>query len=650
MSSFSVNQIVGTPDSIWWSQVHHFSGLEKKKLSKRGEMVLILSLEGSPEEAATALGREIISRIHEEYYGNLDDTPMNRLRITLEKIGQEKPIYLSQKIDLSLVTLVFWNEVVYLGVWGQGRVLISRDGEIGELIKNSSQSAKVISGQAREEDLFLMGTGKFFSQLPSGTIMASLQTGKPSTIVEILSPLVHARKDQGAIGAAVVSIDEIDIDLSDSESLPPSLNQDVLEIKPEPEIVNLPSKKTFLPGLKSTFSKRKRLLLGLFQKLPKLKAGRRRKEIFVKTRGGEDLAKRRMTLTLAGGFLILLVVSIFFGWQKKQERENEKRFTDLYSKAEKKLVSAESIRSLDPEESLNLLDHFFELISETKSLKTDSSTENLEKRAESLKTLLGGGERKAPDLFFNLNLITDGSVGTSLFVDEETVYVLDSVSKRIFSISWPQKKTSTIALGNFLADDRAIYASGQTVYLLGEKGIVELEGEDGVKELIKPDWQKLVNFSRWGGNFYLLDSGEEKLWKYPKTSLGYTQRTNWFSGNPSFNWKKVVDFDIDGRIWVLTLEGKIYKFFAGQSEEYSQKSTLVAEADFLSVSADSDRLVFWDKGDKDVWVLTKSGELVVKIPLKVDEVFDLSITPDGSKIFLLSKATVYWIDLSGYTL
>ncbi len=632
MSGFSVNQIVGTPDSIWWSQVHHFSGLEKKKLFKRGEMVLLLSLEGSPEEAATALGREIISRVHEEYYGNLDGSPMDRLKNTLEKIGQEKPVYLSQKVNLSLITLVFWNELIYLGVWGQGRILISRDGEIGELVKNNSQSAKVISGQAREEDLFLMGTEKFFSQLPSGTIMASLQTGKPTVIVEILSPLVHARKDQGSIGAAVVSIDEL-------VSLP---GEETLGLQEKPDLGKFPVKPSLFSKLKPTFSKRKRLLFGLFQKLPK----RRKGDVFVKTRRPEDSTKRRMTLTFAGGFLILLIVSIFFGWQKKQEREKEKNFIDLYSQAEKKLVSAESIRSLDPEESLNLLNHFFELISETKSLKVDSSrTENMEQRAESLKTLLGGGERKPPDLFFNLNLIADGSVGTDLFVDEKVLYVLDSVSKRVFSISWPQKKTATLARGNFLADKEEIFVSGQTVYLLGKQGVVELEGEDETKELVEPDWQRLIGFSRWGGNFYLLDSGAEKLWKYPKTSLGYTQRTDWFSVSPGFDWEKVVDFDIDGRIWVLTSEGKIYKFFAGQSEEFSQKSAPVFEADFLSVSADSDRLAYWDEDNKDIWVLTKSGELLVKIPLKMDEVFDLLITPDGSRIFLLSKGVVYWIDL-----
>jgi len=603
---------------------------------------LLLSLKGSPEEAATALGRELISRIHEEYYGNLDGLPMERLKAFLEKIGKEEPVYLSSKVDISLTILVLWNSYVYLAVWGQGKVLVSREGEIAQLVENNFPAVKAVSGRANQNDLFCLGTDSFFSQLPSGTIMASLATGNPDSVVEILSPLVHARKDQAAIGAAIVAINQFDKtdEVNDHQQL---------QEGSEPEVEAGKIKKRRLPiSPMSVLAKNRRIILGVFAKLPRPRI-KRKSDVFVVPRN-QTTTKRRMTLTFAGGFLILLLVSIFFGWQKKQQNERQKQFGDLYSQAEKKLISAESIKSLNPKESLNLLDQFFSLTEETKALNIDNSKiDSLEQRGRNLKNLLGGGERLAPDLFFNLNLIADGAVGTSLFVDEENVYVLDITAKRIFSISWPQKKTSSLATGSFLADMKKVFVSGKTTYMLSEKGLFELEGDDKATELIESDWQKPIGFSLWGGNAYLLDSGENRLWKYPKTSIGFGQRVNWFSDEPIFDWQQIVDFDIDGRVWLLSSEGKIYKYFGGRSEDYPQVSPTISGADYLSVASDSETLAFWDGSDKSVYVLTKAGQLVAKIPVEIDKAYDLSISPNGKKIFLLSSGEVYWIDMEGYT-
>jgi hypothetical protein len=639
MSGFSVSQIVGTPDSSCWTQVHHFSGLEKKKLALRGEMTLLLSLKGPPEEEATTLGRELINRVYEEYYGNLNGAPMERLKASLEKIGQEKPVYLSSKVDVSLIILVLWNGCVYLAVWGRGKVLVSRDGEIGNLVENNLSSVKIISGRANKDDLFCLGTESFFSQLPSGTIMASLATGKPDSVVEILSPLVHARKDQASIGAAVVAINHF----AETEKI--DNNQPIPE-KNEREACQNGQRRQ--KSLKSILSKNKRIISGIFKKLPRLKI-KRKSDVFVVPRNSGE-ARRKMTLTFAGGFLLLLLVSIFFGWQKKQQNDRQKQFADLYSQAEKKLASAESIKSLNPQESLSLLDQFFSLTEEARPLSVDGSkVDFLEERGQRLKNLLGGGEKLVPDLFFNLNLIADGAKGTSLFVDEENVYVLDAVAKRIFSIGWPQKKTSNLAMGSFLADMEKVFVSGKTSYLLSKNGVFELESEDKATQLIESDWQEPINFSFWGGNVYLLDIGENRLWKYPKTSLGFGQRVNWFFDQPSFDWQQIVDFDIDGRVWLLNNEGKIYKYFGGRSEDYSQVSSTISGANYLSVASDSETLAFWGEKDKSIYVLTKSGQLAAKIPVEIDSVYDLSITPDGKKIFLLTSGEVYWIDMEGYT-
>ena len=75
-----VVKIVSAP--VWgnWSQVHVFTPEDEEKLQKRGQVFAVFSLKslnlGSAEETAS-VGKELISRFHEEYYGSLEGSPFD---------------------------------------------------------------------------------------------------------------------------------------------------------------------------------------------------------------------------------------------------------------------------------------------------------------------------------------------------------------------------------------------------------------------------------------------------------------------------------------------------------------------------------------------------------------------------------------------
>jgi len=616
-----VRKVVGTPDADCWTQVHHFSGLEMAKAKRRGEMVLLLSLKGVPEETSTALGREVVSRVHEEYYGNLKGLPMERLRETLTKIGREKPIFLAKKINVSLLILVVWRRFVYLGLWGEGKIFLSRRGNVGQLLSHNQESVKLISGQVEAGDLYLLGTDLFYSQLPAGTIRACLETANPNSVVEILAPIVHGKKKQGGIGGALVKIEAIEE--KDQEFLP----QKSAVVRQE---------KTTKRSSKTVDWLKKKLVFR-----PKIRLSRSK-------RGGSG-QRQKFSFTLAVGFLGLLLVSIFFGWQKKTEKEKQARFDNFYSQAEKKLVAAESIKNLDIQNSLTLARESVELLSQAIEAKTgEEKAVSLKQKADDLILILGGGERKTPDLFFNLKLLSQNAQGTSLFVSGNLVYVLDEPERKIYRLEWPSKASKIVAGGEFLAGKKYLAVLGkEVVYLASGDRLERLKSEKESEELLSLEGE-IVSLASWANNLYLLDRGAKKLWKYSQASLSSGSKTSWFRQAPSFDWGELRDMDIDSRVWLLTSRGEIFNYYSGRKDNFSQKGGLVGKATSLAVAVDADRLVFWDEGDKTLWVLDKKGSHLAKIPLGLERVADLAISEKGEKVFLLSSGSLYWLDLGDY--
>ena len=64
-------KIVGSPADGFWSQIHTFFPQDDLKKEKRGILLAVLVVSGVEEGIeAVAQGREILGRLHEEYYGD----------------------------------------------------------------------------------------------------------------------------------------------------------------------------------------------------------------------------------------------------------------------------------------------------------------------------------------------------------------------------------------------------------------------------------------------------------------------------------------------------------------------------------------------------------------------------------------------------
>lgn len=603
-----LKEIIGTPDNEGWVQIHHFSGLEAEKKQKRGEMVLLLSLKGASEEAATGYGREIISRVYEEYYGNLSETPMERVKEMLTKIGKERPVYLTERISLSLLVSVYWQGFVYLGVWGSGEFFLLKKGELVPLLSGEGQRSSVISGKVSEADLLIFGTQNFFSQIPQGTIRASLQGNDPQVAAEVLSPLVHARVDQSQIGAALVKI---------------GLEQ--IEKRVETKTVIEPEAGPIAFSNPRIRSKREFKLK--FPQIP-----------FSKTK-----------LNLGLGLIILagLFVLIGGGVYRRQKLGKEKEFSSLVSEAENKLKTAETIYQLKAEESLGLIGQVEELITKAQEINPSSTfLESLQKRAENLTVLLGKGDKIRPELFFKLSLLAEEARGEQMSITEKELFVFDPQTQKVFSFQYPDKHSQTF-LGGEIVQDKLLFSAqkANSFYLLDEKGIVFWDGKGGSERVVEHQWQEPFSLLSWGSNFYVLDKGEKKLFKLVGLGKSYSSPKDWFATTPELSWGEIVDLAIDGNIWFLSKSGQITKFFKGREVSFKLENNPQKESSLLALSADGSRLVVLTT-ENQVLVWNKEGAWQGQINLDLTNAIDLAISPNGQWLFILTKGEVYYLDLN----
>ncbi|MGI5826189.1 MAG: hypothetical protein ACOX50_02120, partial [Patescibacteria group bacterium] len=169
--SFQTAKVVGTPADGFWSQVHSFSPQSPEKKEKRGDLLAVLVIRGVSEGIeSVAAGREVLSRLHEEYFGNLSGSAFERLSEAVAKVGRENQ-------DLEIIAGVLLGSVLHLAILGTGKVFLKRGEKTGILL-NGGGEVKTASGYLQEGDLLVLGSSHFFNLVSTDALKTNLGVGR----------------------------------------------------------------------------------------------------------------------------------------------------------------------------------------------------------------------------------------------------------------------------------------------------------------------------------------------------------------------------------------------------------------------------------------------------------------------------------------
>ncbi len=630
-------KIVGTATDQTWSQVHTFSPTEKEKLAKRGQFLAVISLSELAEEVEVmAAGKEMISRLHEEYYGHLEKKAIDQLKEALEHVLEE--VKKEAKVEIEAVALV--GEAIYFAVVGEGKVLIKREEKIAHVLEGEEKEVEVASGQARSGDVFLLGSQKFFSLLDEKELRAALSTDSVNDAAELLIPKIHGSGKDGEAAAAVLKLESL--------------------AEPETEVLAAPEKpiekEKIRPSLGLKGGVKEKVALGLKRGvglgqlfLFKIEKRLKRRAIYLAGEGKEKRKPQRTLMTVAAVLLVLLVVSVVLGTHQRRRGQQGDQKTVILRQAQAKMEEGEALIDLNPIRARQLLLEARDLVDEIDPEEVDQNVLDFGTKLDELLSQVMREHEVEPKNFYDLVIIKDEAKGDDWAVSGGILVIFDKEKKTIYNLGIADKKSSILVGGDDLAGGQQVAAFLPKIYLLTKRGVLQYDRETKRQSLVietEGEWGEIVDLRAFGGNLYLLDK-EGEVWKYPGLETGFGAYRRWLTGDKP-DYGDAVGMVIDGSVWVLKRNGVILKFTQGGRDHFAISGLDEPFEDPTAIFTDDDQenLYILDKGNSRVVVIDKSGEYHSQYRWEgMGGVTGIMASEEEKKILLLSGNKIYEIEI-----
>lgn len=618
----AIAKLTGNPDSSGWCQVHDFTPEATEKVLARGRLIAVISttkVEAGLDEALT--GREILSRLHEEYFGNLGLTTFNALKTALEKVSADKSFG-----DVKITAAVWTGKVLYVGASGGGKVVIIRGGGFATLLESQEGTCVCASGYPAANDVYLLSTTRFFSEFSQGFLKARVENATPDKCVEALAPSLHAAKDAGSLGVAVLKF-----------YTPPDFSRETSVQKteePAPVVFPKPSLgiRVKLAGLIDRIS----------EKIPD-------PNIYLRQESDEQGTRTKGTTLLVGmGLLILLIISIGFGINQRNVASRNKEIEEKLASAYQDFEDAKRVLTSDPAASRTLFLSASEkvnLLLSTPGTKNNSSLTQLKEKLDSAQGEILGEYGTTPSLFVDLSLLSSGFNGSSVAVSEGVIAILDAKGAKAVTVDFASRKAKVVAGPDTLKDPLKVGIYAGRIFILNNAGIDEVGAK--VVQVVKKDWGEAL-FAAYTGNLYLLDKSANKILRFSASADGFASGSEWLAKDVQPDFSKVVSLAIDGSLWIASESGKILKFAQGSSQAFVPTGV---PGDLKSIRAiytneEQEYLYVLDSANSRIIVFDKQG--LFKLQYRADELknaIGLVVDEKLKKMVILTGDKLQQIDL-----
>lgn len=159
-----------------------------------------------------------------------------------------------------------------------------------------------------------------------------------------------------------------------------------------------------------------------------------------------------------------------------------------------------------------------------------------------------------------------------------------------------------------------------------------------------PDIKDIVAFDAY---FYILDPANEQIIKYKRTTGGFAEAKDWITNKGGNDLKKAVSMAVDGSLYILDDDGKIYKYFGGASKAFNQYPLFdaIGTGGTIVTRSNLKDLYVLDPANKRIVIFDKEGNLVKQIKSeKFDALKDMAVV-DEKTAYVLNGTKVYKIGL-----
>ena len=621
MLTISSAKLTGTPGVTGWTQVHEFAPDDPEKLKARGKLFAVVATKRVEEGVESVItGRELLTRLHEEYFGSTDTKPFNALSNAVQKVIAE---FKESWGDVEIAACAFVGDIVYSAAGGGGGVTISRGGSLGTILE--SQEATVsASGYPKEEDVMLLATKSFYNHVPQGVIKAGLSLKTPQEAIEMVAPSVHESGDIGNLGAVVIRFG------SDANVM-------AAPILPAPPVFSGPGQ--YLRGFRKKVTD---IFSTLSKKLPE-------RRIYVNSPADTEVTSqnKKLTFSVALVLLVILVVSIGFGIRQKRINDTKESYESVLAQAVRDVDEAINLAGVSPERSREL---FVASEGKLKEIEVrgikDPNVVSLRKKIDDSRAAILGEYRAPSELFLDLSLLSSGFKADTVTVSGGTIFVLDKGGKKVVSVEAATKKSKVVAGPNVIDEALDLASYEDRAFILASDGIYELD--NGKTKVVEKSWDGDVRIAAFAANMYVLDIPANAIYRFAGSGTSFGDKQNWLAAGTRADFSDAKAWVIDGSVYVLFPNSKIAKFSLGSPQNFSVSGIFpeIGTIDAIYAGADNQDVYLLDRAGGRVVVVDKKGQYKAQyIDTEIGNTSSLVVSEADKKIILVTGDKLLSIEL-----
>ena len=601
---FICRSFIGKNSLQNWSQYWENEPDDLEIQSQKGHLFGLIDLSSLNDSEIKTTGHNIIDQINQDYFNSDSKDIISSLKNTINKVGES----LESSYQLNLVLVVILDQKIYIVSLGPNKISLNRGPKISLLIKGDDQLSS-ISGPIKPLDRIFIMTSFFFDQINWAKIKSVLFEENIQNIEEDIMSLLYSIENQDHLSAALIEIHQEDY----SE----------LAISPEPvEVVESTSPEIDLDPVKPVFVENQQ---------PRLVSKRKKIQVYV-------------AITL----LLGLFVSSYFGYQKNKKINTENKYQQFKTELDSQLNNITLVKSMNLEaaqtgakESEKIVDQMIKLnihLDEVNQYKTQINR---------LLSQTGVNQNYIPDTFFDTSLIINNPQYKDLFLVGGKIYLLDSASGRIDSLSISEKSSKSILISENIKSATKIFGDDKHIYLLYQDHLSQINDSSIDKKINFSEVKESItvtDIQSWNGSLYLIDSDNQSIWKFTPNSSGFSSPQSWLKNDKKLSLGPI-SLAIDGEIWVLYQNGSIENYISGVKDNFKLSGTnQFSQTKNLDLSTETDGFITFVDNQNIIFVYKKSGDFAAKYNLGQLKVIDTVIS-DNILYLLASDQKIYKISL-----
>ncbi|MBP9690584.1 hypothetical protein KBD81_00735 [Candidatus Woesebacteria bacterium] len=478
--------------------------------------------------------------------------------------------------------------ILYLKCIGAGQVYFRRGTKLDLLVSGDSSA----SGYLKEFDMVIFSTSAIETLIGTAhDLSAFVDLASPSEILQKIHTEEYGEEDQGFVSLFVEFNAKQPVrELSILDEMEPKINDPISSITDSDRAeVSIPQP----PGMQVVD------ILPQNEKIPA-------------TPNIRGLIRNKVFIGAVVVVLFaLLAWSVVFGYQRRQAQALSEKVLATQTEVEAKMIDAQEGAFLNLQASLGILS---DVKTQVAKLKTETGNSHASTIAEMEKliadteaSIMKKDEVESSE-FYDLTLEAEDASGDTLGVDGTSVAILDSKAKKVYVLDL-EKKSLDEYVNPDLTDASSVTVYNGDVFVYHKsKGVMKFVTQSKLNPIIEADseWGSITDLEVYNGNIYLLDTGNNEIYKYLVTEGGYSDKRPYFSSSEDIS--DATGMVIDSAIYVSSAS-QISKYISGADEAFDpQFPHEGASFDSIYTDENSEHLYALDTAQSSVYILSKDGE------------------------------------------